>query len=181
MSRFGVMLLGWSAVVAVAAPAFIQPAPRLIWNASASVPVGLYRAVPGAPVRRGDLAAAAPPAGIDRLMAARGYLPLGVPMLKQVVALPGQKVCRLEGDIFVDGRRIGEARLRDRLGRPLPRWSGCRLLVRGELFLMNPGATDSFDGRYFGPVDARLVQARLQPLWVWRAPPALPEPVNSTQ
>src|SRR3546814_1910708 len=40
------------------------------------------------------------------------------------------------------------ARARDRAGRPLPAWFGCRKLRSGELFTMNPAAPDSFDGRY---------------------------------
>src|SRR3546814_1556457 len=31
------------------------PAPRLVWNASASAPIGLYAVTPGAPVGPGDM------------------------------------------------------------------------------------------------------------------------------
>src|SRR3546814_15532006 len=42
---------------------------------------------------------------------------------------------------------------RDRLGRPLPFWLGCRIVGPDELFLLN-AAPDSLDGRYFGPLPA---------------------------
>src|SRR3546814_5675936 len=37
------------------------PAPRLVWNASASAPIGLYAGSPGAPVGPGDLVIARVP------------------------------------------------------------------------------------------------------------------------
>jgi type IV secretory pathway protease TraF len=32
----------------------------------------------------------------------------------------------------------------------MPRWTGCRRLGPGVLFLLCPGRADAFDGRYFG-------------------------------
>ena len=68
---------------------------------------------------------------------------------------------------------------RDRRGRPLPVWQGCRLVANGELFLMNWQVRDSLDGRYLGPLPATAVIGRATPLYtdedgdgrfVWRAP-----------
>ena len=68
---------------------------------------------------------------------------------------------------------------RDRMGRDLPVWQGCRIIRDGELFLMNWDIRDSLDGRYFGPVLASSVIGRALPLWTdeegvgryeWRAP-----------
>ncbi|WP_407808323.1 S26 family signal peptidase, partial [Staphylococcus aureus] len=81
-----------------------------------------------------------------------GYLPRGVPLLKRVAGLPGQRVCRSGRTITVDGRAIGDALDRDRRGRELPTWQGCRVIADDELFLMNWQVRDSLDGRYFGPL-----------------------------
>lgn len=175
MTRFAIMISGYCAVAALVIPAFVRPVPRLIWNASASVPVGLYSARPGDRPVRGDLVAAQAPASVARLMALRGYLPLRVPMLKHVAALPGQRVCRLGNRILIDGATVARARAQDRMGRPLPRWSGCRTLRANEIFLLNPGSAGSFDGRYFGPVPARSVTAVLHPLWLPGAGPLGPD------
>lgn len=166
MKRFGILLTGYCAIGALIIPAFLRPVPRLVWNASASVPVGLYVARPAGNVKRGDLVAAQAPAPIARLMAARGYLPLRVPMLKHVLGVAGQAVCRSGLVVTIDGARVAEARSHDRAGRPLPSWSGCRTLRSGEVFLLNPASPDSFDGRYFGPVPARGILAVLAPLWL---------------
>jgi len=166
MKRFHILLTGYCAIGAVVLPAFIRPAPRLVWNASASVPVGLYLAHPAHAAKLGDLVAAHAPAPVALLMAERHYLPLRVPMLKHVAGVAGQTVCRTGLTILIDGMRVAEARLQDRLERPLPRWSGCRTLRGGEVFLLNPASAESFDGRYFGPVPARGIIAVLDPLWL---------------
>jgi len=175
MKRFGILLTGYLAIGALIVPAFVRPVPRLVWNASASVPVGLYAARPPRLVKRGDLVAAHAPEPIARMMAARGYLPLRVPMLKHVVGIAGQTICRSGLTVSVDGTRVAKARGHDRMGRPLPSWSGCRILRPGEVFLLNPASADSFDGRYFGPVPARGIVAVLAPLWLPGGSAAEPE------
>lgn len=139
--------------------------PRLIWNASASVPVGLYYASPAGRLEVGELVAVTPHKALADFLAMREYLPRDVPLIKHVLALPGTGVCRKGATVFVDGKPYGRARERDRRGRSLPRWQGCRLLGDGEIFLMNPDAPDSFDGRYFGPLPVTAVTATLTPLW----------------
>ncbi|MBR9823969.1 MAG: S26 family signal peptidase, partial [Rhodobacteraceae bacterium] len=112
-------------------------------------------------------------------MVARGYVGRDVPILKHVIGLPGQRVCRDGAAITVDGRHLGEAREHDSQGRDLPVWQGCRTIAEGEVFLMNPVVSDSFDGRYFGPFPTSAVIGRASPLFtdeggdgrlVWHAP-----------
>jgi type IV secretory pathway protease TraF len=109
----------------------------------------------------------------------RGYIGRGVPLLKRVMALPGHEVCRTGRTITVDHVALGEALDRDRLGRDLPVWRGCRTVARDEFFLMNPDVPDSLDGRYFGPILAHAVIGKATPIYtdeegdghfVWRAP-----------
>jgi conjugative transfer signal peptidase TraF len=127
-----------------------RPVPWVIWNASASVPTGFYRVGPiRNPVAK-DLVIVMPPEPLAIFLADRGYLPRGVPLIKPVLALAGQTVCREDLRIMVDDVYAGAAHSHDRLGRPLPEWHGCRVLRPGELFLMNADVSDSLDGRYFG-------------------------------
>ncbi|MEH3046661.1 S26 family signal peptidase [Sphingomonas adhaesiva] len=179
MSRRFYVLATALAVLLVAMLTCISVTPRLIWNASASVPVGLYALHPDARPGVGDLIAVRPPALLARFLAERHYLPLDVPLMKHVAARPGQEVCRQDRTITVDGVPFGDALDRDRLGRPLPVWRGCRRLGTGELFLMNGAVPDSLDGRYFGPLPASTVIGTATPLYtdedgdgrfVWRAP-----------
>ncbi len=140
--------------------------PLYIWNASASVPLGLYNLHPSKARYAGELVAVLPPDPLASFLADGGYLPRGIPMLKHVLALPGQVVCRVRLSIFVDAVAAGDARERDSRGRPLPVWQGCRVIADDELFLMNWQSADSLDGRYFGPISSSAVLARAQPLWI---------------
>lgn len=153
------------AVLVIGGISVADIAPRLIWNASASLPIGLYALRPAGNLSVGDLVAVDPPEPITRFVTARGYVGPGVPLLKRVAALPGTRVCREATMITVNGQILGEARERDRLGRLLPTWQGCRLIAEGEVFLMNRDAEDSLDGRYFGPLPLSRVTARIVPIW----------------
>lgn len=178
MTRFAILLTGYCALAALVVPAFVRPAPRLIWNASASVPVGLYAARPPHHISRGDLVAALPPPPLARLMAERHYLPVRVPMLKHVGAISGQTICRHGETIYIDTKPVAVARRADRAGRELPAWIGCRTVQEGEVFLLNPTSPDSFDGRYFGTIPTRAVSAILTSLWLPDARPEAASPAR---
>lgn len=139
--------------------------PSYVWNASESVPIGLYRLQPVTRLGVTDLVAIRPPEPLGTSLDLNGYLPLGVPMLKRVLALPGQTVCRTGATITVDDIAMGEARQRDGRGKPLPAWQGCRILSTDEIFVMNWQSPDSFDGRYFGPIPASAVIGKASPVW----------------
>ena len=151
----GIALVGVSAIA--------HPRPYLVWNASASVAVGLYRVISGAP-DRGDFVLVRIPKSIESLAAMRGYLPAGVPLIKRIAAVAGDDVRAFDGAVIVNGEILARRRKADRSGRSLPRWNECRALAGGEFFLLGD-APDSFDSRYFGPVTSARVIGRLAPLW----------------
>jgi conjugative transfer signal peptidase TraF len=139
--------------------------PHYIWNASKSVPIGLYRVQPTTQLTLTELIAIQPPELLATFLDLNGYLPIGVPMLKRVLALPGQIVCRNGLSIAVDGSDVGQAHERDGRGRPLPAWHGCRVIADGDVFVMNWQSADSLDSRYFGPLPASAVIGRAEPVW----------------
>ncbi|WP_354115917.1 S26 family signal peptidase [Bradyrhizobium sp. LA7.1] len=145
--------------------AVAMPIPLYVWNASESVPLGLYRLRPADKLFVTELVAIKPPEPLATFLDLNGYLPVGIPMLKRVLALPGQTVCRTGRTISVDKIDMGEARERDSRGRPLPVWHGCRVVGEDELFLMNWQSKDSLDGRYLGPIAASAVIGRAFPVW----------------
>ncbi len=155
-----------AAGLVIASTADIWPI-RVVYNASASVPIGWYGVGEAEPVGVGDLVVARPPIRAETLLTERGYLAAGVPILKFVVAREGQSVCRAGEVITVDDVAIAVARDRDGAGRTLPLWNGCRLLGPGDVFLLNAAAPDSFDGRYFGPVPITSIIGKATPLWTW--------------
>lgn len=140
--------------------------PLYLWNASASVPIGLYRLQSTDERYVSELVAVLPPEPLASYLEDGNYLPRGVPMLKHVLALPGQTVCRDGPVITIDKVAVGMARERDRRGQPLPIWQGCRVIARDSLFLMNSQSADSLDGRYFGSMLTSAVIGRAYPVWV---------------
>ena len=108
-----------------------------------------------------------PSNSLATFLAERGYVPLGVPLIKRILALPGQSVCRNELAISVDGIEMGMALVHDRRGRPLPVWQGCRAVAQGEVFLMNWDEPASLDSRYFGPLPLAAIIGRADPIWTF--------------
>lgn len=165
MTRFAWVIATYVSALAVTTTMFIDPDKQLIWNASASVPVGLYRIERSGALLVGDIAVIMPLDDLAAFLDARRYLPKGLPLLKRVLALAGTEVCRTGAAITAYDKSWGQARERDGQGRPLPVWQGCRTLRDGEAFFMNWDSPDSFDSRYFGPLPLATVVGRAIPLW----------------
>lgn len=151
------------AVVALAllmAPKSQVPMAYVIWNASPSMPIGLYGIVHRRP-DVGELALVRLPDDLAEIADRHGYLPRSALLLKPVAAGAADRVCRFGADVFVQGHLVARAMTE---GGPLPPWRGCRTLGGSELFLLaeHPG---SFDSRYFGPVHAKHVIGTAITLW----------------
>ena len=149
VSRSGVLVLGVAIITAVGALAAAKP--TLLLNRSPSEPPGFY-------VRAGrDL-------GVGSIIAFRTpsaafpYADLSMaylhhrPLLKAVAAGPGDTVCTTDGELIINGRATAPIATRDRQGRALPRWQGCRRMAEDELFVFSARVPNSFDSRYYGPV-----------------------------
>ncbi|SDA25393.1 S26 family signal peptidase [Sphingomonas sp. NFR15] len=144
----------------------LPPLPRLVWNATASAPIGLYAVSPGATLERGDMVIAWPPVEVRHLAASRRYLPANVPLVKRVVGIAGDTICGVDRVVTVNGRPVAKRRTADAAGRPLPAWQGCIRLAPSMVFLLMTKTPDSFDGRYFGPTLAQDVVGKATPLWL---------------
>ena len=141
-------------------------------NISGSIPPGLYRLERG-PVSRGVVVLACLPAPIAALARARGYLHHGscadgsAPVGKAVAAISGDTVIVRPALIQVNGRAVPNSRALalDTRGRRLVAYpSGCYVVRPGDVWLLSPYSSGSFDSRYFGPVPVRLIVGRLERL-----------------
>ncbi|HEV2038293.1 MAG TPA: S26 family signal peptidase [Candidatus Eremiobacteraceae bacterium] len=157
-------------VIAMLGAAWFKPAIQLVFNPTDSAPRGWYFITPAARFRVGDYVVAQIPRAAASLAAARGYLPTTVPLLKQVGAVAGVRVCACNGLVYVDGVAIVRTLGLDSNGRILASWQQCRALAGDELFLLNPSNKASYDSRYFGPVKTTEVRGRATPLWTWTQP-----------
>ena len=151
------------AVALLFVPSLWQPLPVLVWNASHSVPIGLYW-IDRTPHRVGDLVLAHFTGPVAALADRRAYLSRTAYLLKPVSAVAGDRVCRFGARVLVRYRLAALALRTDSAGRPMPTWHGCRMLQAGELFLL-AGHPDSFDSRYFGPLRTEHIAGRAVRLW----------------
>jgi conjugative transfer signal peptidase TraF len=145
-------------------------------NTSPSLPLGLYRVVPAARPRIGDLVLVCLPPDVAAPARARGYLTRGrcasgvEPLGKRIGAAAGDTVLVTSAGLVINGRSIPSTiPLRvDSHGRALPQLAGYRRGLRaGELWLVASGHPRSFDSRYFGPVSIHTVIAVMRPMWTW--------------
>ena len=124
------------------------PPPALV-NESPSLARGVYLRDWGGAAGRGAIVAFAQPQAAQRYLGGLG-MPSDVLLLKRVAAVGGDAVCQEHGVLRTPEGTL-RVRGRDRAGQGLPRWTGCRRLDDGELFVLGDTET-SFDSRYFGPV-----------------------------
>lgn len=154
-------------VIALGLASVVSLSTKLIYNASKSAPIGLYW-LDNRAVERGDYVLVSVPERVRNLVIERGYLPPDVPLLKRVVGLNGDRICRQFEKISVNGAVVATARRRDGEGREMPDWHGCHILTEQTVFLLQEHP-QSFDGRYFGPVGRGLIIGRATRLrFPWR-------------
>jgi conjugative transfer signal peptidase TraF len=166
------MILGVFVIEALALTLLFPPPPVLVWNASASAPIGLYYVdswkrfdQQTVDIEIDDMVVAWPPKAAGALAADRHYLPSGVPLIKRVAAIDHDVVCGDGDHITINGGWIVPRRKIDANGRALPWWQGCSVLQEGELFLMMEEHPASFDGRYFGITAPQDVIGKATLIW----------------
>lgn len=166
-SRLLVLTTVVAAGIALAFASWAGLPRRLLFNSTDSAPRGWYFLHATSALRAGDVVLVNLPNDAAQLAGARGYLPIGVPLIKQVAAIEGTEVCVHDRKVFVEGTVAGSTLDSDGQGRALTAWPGCRRLRADEFFLLSTSATASFDSRYFGPVARDSVLGRVIPLWTW--------------
>lgn len=144
--------------------ALLPSQPRLVWNLTESVPVGLYWIDPVAP-GRGDTVALQPSPSLSAWLERAGVLRSAHILIKPLAGRAGDRVCRVGLSVTVNGMPVAQARAATGAGDALPAWSGCHNLDGDDLFLIAPHP-DSFDSRYFGPVSALRVLGIARPVFL---------------
>jgi conjugative transfer signal peptidase TraF len=170
LMRFGFMPLSALALMVVFF-SFVR------YNGTASVPIGWYFHPPApAQIERGASVLACLEGEAARFAIRRGYLsrrPYSLdcaawiaPMLKRVLAVPGDTVRLYPGGLFVNGipRRPAPPTV-DRQGRRVQPRYGTHVLGEGTYWLASD-ISCGYDSRYFGPVRRAQVFRLAVPLWI---------------
>ena len=157
--------IGFASVVMLV-PLFTNFPIKLVYNASASAPIGFYRVTSASGLKQGAFAVVPTPPGFRMMAAKRHYLPFNVPLIKRIIALFGDEVCRHGEAILVNQKRVATALTKDSQGRALPVWQGCFILTEDQFFALMD-RPDSFDGRYFGPLNTEDIIGIAVPVFTW--------------
>ncbi len=156
-----------SAATFVLAMRLLWPAlgvPLLI-NTTVSEPRGIYRVARRPAYSRGMLVVLPVPASVAALVTDRGWLARGVPLIKGVGAVAGDRVCVTDEAVTVNGSLVGPVYARDSNGRPLPVIRGCERVPAGEFWPLSAYALKSFDGRYMGAQPVSSILGEAVPVW----------------
>lgn len=139
----------------------------LFYNATASLPRGIYLRIPAATIERGDIVVYDPPETVLDFAVQRGYTQhKDVRFLKRVGALAGDVYSIGEHGVFcINGAYIGEVRGLDSKDRPLPQLAQGDYVVSDGMFLPIADTTRSFDGRYTGTVPITRIRAVVIPVF----------------
>ena len=141
-----------AAIALSALPIWMNFSTKLVYNPSASVPIGYYWVTEfggNSELEIGSHVVIPTPIQYRLMAAKRHYLPVNVPLIKKVAAFSGDEICRQHQTISINDKPVAVALIADKNGRKLPSWTGCFVLKNDEFFALMD-AKDSFDGRYFG-------------------------------
>lgn len=107
------LALATLAITAIALPVFTEFPLKLVYNASPSAPYGFYRIDHASGLKRGVFTVVPTPPVFRWLAAKNHYLPFNVPLIKRVVAMSGDEICRIKQTIFINQKRVATALIRD--------------------------------------------------------------------
>ena len=91
-------------------------------------------------------------------------------LLKRLAGMASDRVTIDSSGVEVNGIRLANSAPRNRDGacRPLqPYLLKDYILGPGEVLLMSDYSPDSFDSRYFGPLQAATIESVMKPLLTW--------------
>jgi conjugative transfer signal peptidase TraF len=138
-------------------------------NASASLPIGLYRITSNQSAKLIEFCPAEPFGSLsaNRAYRGKGNCPDGAePLMKPIAAVTGDTVELSAAGVTVNDRLLpNSAPLPfDTKRRPLQHWAFGKYRVgSGTVWVISTYNQRSFDSRYFGPIPLPLVRHRLTP------------------
>lgn len=160
----------FSAVLAVGGVAAVFALAGIRVNASASLPIGLYRTTSDRTAKLVEFCPAEPYANLSasRGYRGRGNCPDGAePLMKPIVAVQGDVVDVSPQGVAVNGGSLPNSRPLpfDTKNRSLNHWPFGKYRVSpGTAWVISSFNSRSFDSRYFGPIPTGVIRHHLRPL-----------------
>lgn len=120
---------------------------------SASMPKGIYFITPIKNIDRGDVVIFKPPSAIDTFLIQQKWVPRSGVLLKTVMAVPGDYVCKKNHWVWLDRKKTAYVFEYYEPHKKLPNIPFCGALNPDQYLLMSVLNNKSFDGRYFGIIN----------------------------
>lgn len=140
---------------------------KFIYNNTDSLPRGLYYIYKKDNYLYKDIVCIKIPLSVKKLVSERNYLPAKKSyFLKPIVAMEGDSVCVDNWEFSINNESKIKINKFDSSGRPLPKINFCKRLSNNQIFLASLSKNNSFDSRYFGPVNKNSVLGVSVPLWI---------------
>ena len=143
--------------------------PPLMINYTDSEPHGLYwlDVHQNGHYGRGQMVAFPVPEPFKELIYGRGWLARGLPLMKEIGALEGDRVCVDDAQETINGKAVGPIFSADSAGRPMPTIRGCYTVAPGYFLPLSTLVPKSFDGRYMGPQPLAVIKGEARSLWTF--------------
>ena len=129
----------------------------LSYQVSASMPEGWYLLQPVSNLKKGEVVVFEPPHFAKKFLQVHHWLPDNGVMMKHVMGVPGDFVCKHNGAIFLDHHRLAKVYRYYEPGKLLPTREFCGKVPPQHYLLMSTTVENSYDGRYFGLVDSKSI------------------------
>lgn len=162
------LILTSAAVVSllVSGPLWRAFGPLVVINFTDSLPHGFYLVRSKAPKQR-EIAAFYLPRHVARQYRDRTWLIPNALFLKPVAILPGTRLCWKAHRMLANDRKIATLKDFDARGLPLHYPRGCLTLKYNEISVISTFSKNSFDSRYFGPIQRSSVIGTATPILTW--------------
>ena len=122
----------------------------VIKQVTLSMPEGYYLTYSTQDITRDDNVLFKPNERIQQFIVDHGWLPKGVPLLKRIVGIPGDKLCIKQQKVSINNKTIAIITDKDSKGNLLPVFQFCGVIARNQYFVQGIANDHSFDSRYYG-------------------------------
>lgn len=127
------------------------------YQSSSSMPKGFYFVEPVKQIHRLDRVLFYPPEKFLKFAKYHHWIPHGGLLMKYVMAMPGDMVCKKNGFFWIRHRKIGKVYRYYAPQKLLPSRPFCGILKNNQYLLVSTKNPHSFDSRYFGPIDRQSI------------------------
>ena len=137
---------------------------HLIYSPTPSMPIGFYFVMPTKKIKKMDIVEFTPPKDVLQFVRENRWVPKRGKIIKYVFALPGDKVCIKNDELWINNEKICKIHKYYDENKLLPQTKFCGKLKDDQYLLLSTKNERSFDGRYFGPIEKQKITGRAVPI-----------------